>query len=408
MNYIVKKISPTIFLLFIISMNHWIGWGIKIELTIALGILLFMQILMHKVCIDLSIRNITAVVLFYIGHLFFSANVIHNYQSVITQIPTFLIPLTGIMCLSDDYKIEVFKKITKWFAWLMIPAIILYFITLVMPLPSFGIVEWGEASRHSYDEYGICYNYLFLVKEISSNLIISRFSGPFLEPGHLGMMCAFILLANRHDYNNRYNRIILATLLITLSLAGWILGLIGFLICRYDEGRFTLKRLVLLICSVWLLILLGQNYNGGNNIINESIISRLELNEEGKMSGDNRQSEYTDILMAAMFKDPHLLWFGYDIDFINRLNEGSKTAVVGAGIRIDLVRHGLLAILLMLFAYYYLSQSSANKRFGYLLFIFLLLVSFQRFYPSWLSWIICYMMALINSDRKRNKYESIS
>lgn len=396
------KISIVINVLFLVSMNHWIGWNYRQLFSIVGGLLLMMMFWCSNISLDFSKRNIISVILLYFGYLFSLLGFRGNFLSpvFITQIFSFGIPITMMVCLSNRDKLILFDNITRWFAYLMIPAIALYFITLNTTPPSFGVTHWIN-EEFAEKGYGECYNYLFYLKPVFSNADeLIRFRGPFLEPGHLGMICAFILFANHHDYSNKSNLVILVSLVLSFSLAGYLLGLIGFLFSYYYQGKIKLTKFVLFVVLLCGFVAIGQNYNEGNNPVNELILSRLESDEEKGISGNNRNSEYTDYLFASMWTDSDLILNGYSKDFIEFNQDDSSTRVSGTGIVKFIVIHGLFGLFGAFIFYIYYALNSTNRKFAYLAIAFFILLFFQRCYFTWYSWIICYSAAITRAELK--------
>lgn len=395
-----QKISLVFFVLFLVSMNHWIGWNHKTAIYIICSIILVCLKFLFSIPLIFNKTNITAISIVYVGHLLFNSNVLNNPLSIITQIATLLISVIFIISLPNNDKINIFKKITKWFAWLMIPALVIFFITLFIDIPTIWITDWSNEEQAARG-YGINYNYIFLLRP-RFNYIESgapRFQGPFLEPGHLGMMCAFILYANKHDYSNKYNKIILLSLILSLSLAGWLLGIIGYLFSRYYEKKVTLSSLLKYMLLLIIFFSYANYYNDGNNVLNDKIVSRLQIDEEGNLTGDNRNSKYTNVLLANMSSDVKTFLWGYNRDYIESLQDSFETRIGGSGMRLDLVKHGFIPVSILLLFYFYAAFSTNDKLLAILTCIFLFLLAFQRFYPTWFAWIICYYAALTNTKK---------
>ena len=162
-----KSAAFVIFILFIVSMQHWIGWYYRQQISILGGLLL---IFLHKINgtqICLSYRNVLSCIILYFGLLIGSVGWRGDLlsQAIYTQIISFGLPIASMMCLNSRDKIILFQYITKWFAWMMIPAIILYFVTMVIPLPYFGETTWIDPEMAERG-YGCNYNYLFYLKTL--------------------------------------------------------------------------------------------------------------------------------------------------------------------------------------------------------------------------------------------------
>lgn len=402
-----KSLSFVIFILFLVSMNHWIGWHYRSLFSIIGGLTMVLMLFQQRIRLNLSKRNLIASILLYLGYMIgmlnWKGNLLHT--AFFTQIFAFGIPMFVMVCLKKGDKYLLFQRITKWFAWMMLFSIILFIITKLIQLPSLGTTRWTN-EEFANKGYGVCYNYFFYLKPLYLDGI-ERFRGPFLEPGHLGMMCAFILFANKHNYSIKYNQIILVSLVLSLSLAGWILGTIGYFMTRYYQGKTKPIQLAgyLFFCAT--LIGFAKFYNGGDNIVNEKILSRLEADEENGIVGDNRNSLYTDYLFAEMWNDPSLLFNGYSSTFIEN-SGGIFDKVSGTGIVKFIVTHGLIGLIAAFSFYFYYSMTANNRKIANLAFFYFILMFFQRCYFSWYSWIICYMIIIDCFDcykPKQLKYE---
>ena len=207
-------------------MELWIGWGEYKSITFAVfGVFAVLCKFFLNVPWTFSLRNSVLCVAFFGGYYMFYPQ--FGLREFFTQIPPQLIPIISIVFLADKYKGLVMNNITKWYAWLLTISIPIYILTTLVNIPSFGILSNG-------DRYGSFVNYIFYVKEIGRfGTSISRFSGPFLEPGYVGMMGAFLLFVNKFDFKRRDIQVILLSVLLSLSLAGWVLAFIGYFEIQY-------------------------------------------------------------------------------------------------------------------------------------------------------------------------------
>lgn len=387
--------SILLFLLFLISMECWIGWGQRSLSFTVISFLLIITKIFGNIGLDVSRRNVISVFIIFIGYLWAQLGWRGNISPVVlTQITTFFLPAFFILCACSDLKQETMAKITKWFAWLMIPSIVLYVVTNNVHLPSLGIISFRLEEDVHMADYGICYNYFFYLKPIGESY---RFRGPFLEPGHLGMMCFFLLFTNKYDFKNKYNVIILIALLLSFSLAGFMLGIIGFFFTRYYEGQLKLKNLVLYTLLIIAFVGIGQTYNDGENQINDLILSRLESDEERGFAGNNRSSLFVAELYNNIYNDPKTLLLGYD----KETQEMLDTKLHGTGFKLFMVRKGLLSVFFAFAFYFYQMRKSQERKYAFLYFFLFVLCFWQRCYFFWFSWIICYAYGINNRELEK-------
>ena len=372
-----------VFLLFLVSMQLWIGWGHKAVLMSICGIFTIIcgySCNMYK----FSKKYVIAVLILYVSYLFVSIGI--TSRTIFSQIPSFLIPIICVLCVRDAYKKQILMLITKWYAIILIPSVIIYFINNIVHLPSLGIIY------HDNLKYGGFENYLFYVHAINGS---GRFNGPFLEPGHLGMIGAFILMANNFRLKNRYNIIIAVSIVLSLSLAGYMLALIGYILCAYNEGKKNAGKLIIFAAFVVAFVLVAQNYNGGDNIINEKILSRFESDEEKGIAGNNRASFHVMILFEDALNDNNLLLYGYDREY---QRQNAELFTSSNGLVFFIVQHGLVGVFVVFLFYIFLAIKAKNRKYALSFLLFVFLCFLQRSYYNWIPWILCFDYAIANND----------
>lgn len=382
--------SFSIFFLFLISMELWIGWGgHKSIMFTVFGLLAVLSKILHGIPWTMSLRNCILCIAFFGGYYLVHPE--FGLREFFTQIPPQLIPIICIVFLDDNYKGRVLNNITKWYAWLMLVSIVLYFIVTFVNLPNFGIMTNG-------DRYGSFANYIFYVKEFGSHETISRFGGPFLEPGYVGMIGAFLLFVNQFDFKRKEVRVILFSVLLSLSLAGWVLAFIGYFEIQYYKRNINVKKIISLVCFFGVFIIWGLSYNNGDNVINNEILSRLAFDEEKGFVGNNRNMEAMMDFFQAMWGDWDLLLHGYPPTAFYGLSDWET---IGAGLDRFVVFHGLIGVFYV-FLFYILSLFYAKDKKFTLLFIFFIMICFwQRTYSLWFSWIICFHYSVVLQDNRK-------
>ena len=367
------------------SMNHWLGWGNRTVWWYFLSfIMVLVSIKKERVHFDFCRKNILLCLLLYLTFMFVQLRWTGNPldTKLYTHIPKFLLPSILIICIPKEYKSVILRNISKWFAFLLMPAIITFILSRFVDLPSLGVLRYD--TEDLTNQYGVVNNLFFCVIPQAAESQ-SRFYGPFLEPGHLGMMCSLLLFANGHNYSRKENVVILISLILTLSLAGYVLCLIGFFFIRFDQGKLKLYRIIIYSLLLLGFVVVGRYYHGGNNIINEMIISRLEPDEERGIAGNNRDSEVILLLYADMFNNPRTMLMGYDVDTIEAAGK-----FWASGFAYFMVRKGLLGLIAASLFYFAVALSSDNKKFAILALVYFAIMFWQRTYSFWLAWIICY------------------
>lgn len=388
-----KRKRPTalyfcIFCQFVISMGMWIGWdGRAPYLQFLFFVFSIILIRAGHVRLNNDRRNI-------LTWLFFSIASICLYGLSVGRSFSSLFPAFIIILLNDDDRICCFKYIFKWFAILMIPSIIAWLMYLFVGFPSRGKI-WVNREGVQDLSYLLRNNHIFLITYALKET--TRFNGYFIEPGHLGMMGAFLLFADGFNFKKRASWVILLCVVLSISLSGFVLSFMGYLFVKYERKEIRLKFIIIFGILIIAFYLFSTLYNGGDNYLNERIISRLEPDEEKGIEGNNRVFGQIDLYFATMFNDWHLILFGYDKETIQAL---AQTGSRGTGMEMFMVSHGLIGIILSIFPYLVYYFYTKGKQFVIFSFVFILLLLLQRSYWYWFSWIICYIYGISIREKR--------
>ena len=153
-----------------------------------------------------------------------------------------------------------------------------------------------------------------------------------------------------------YNIVLLITTLLTFSLAAYVLLPIIALMGAWAKG----KRIIIAIISIIVVIVsIGIGalfYNDGDNLVNNLIMARLEISDDGKLEGDNRVTDSFDAEYQSFLSSSDLL--------TGREYSMEKFGFGNSGYRVFLYDNGLIALLLVALFYLSLAVSSRqqNKR----------------------------------------------
>lgn len=287
------------------------------------------------------------------------------------------LPAIYLYILDKKHQEDLVYSVTKWTS-IMLGISILLYIGSFVGLPPFGTFKVPD--NDFYTPYA---NYFFYIKNdmYGGNLMGARFNGPFLEPGHLAIICVMLLYANRYRMKeNKYLWILVASALLSLSLAGYILIALGIMFVKMRNFRNAI-----IIASVVGLAYFGVTYiwNEGDNVVNNLILSRLEMDDKKGIKGNNRTNRATD-KMFSWYVDSGKVWTGMGNKKVN------SDKMYGAGYKIFLLRNSLLFLLAIAAFYILLINPKANKRYAWSFLILIALCFIQRGYPAWFSWLLPY------------------
>ncbi len=284
-----------------------------------------------------------------------------------------------LLCIREEYYTDILKRITMYFAILLAPSLMIHILLMYIPIPPWGgIIDLGEF-------YSKALNYYIYVK--STIHYSDRFTAVFNEPGHLGMILAYLLYANKYDLKRKSVLVCFLSLLFTLSLAAYVLLFIGIFVYLIIHKRKAIKKFIGVVILLFVSYMIVINHNGGDNIINEKIVHRLEIDRERGIAGNNRVSQDTDEYFANVsFVD---IFLGkHDIVYLER------KGVQGAGYKIYLLRYGLITLFFVFLLYLCIARYEINNRLYSYGFLFIIAISFwQRSYPLMTAQLAIYIIA---------------
>lgn len=288
-----------------------------------------------------------------------------------------------------DWRMELWQTISKWYAVLVLLAVVFWLLHFVFPLPHATMIgDMNGTPIHSY-------NYFFFRETMFNEYRtdwMQRFQGMFLEPGHMGTITAFFLLINRFAFHKIENWILLIGTLLSLSASAYLLLVLGYMSHMVAGGnaRKVLYAVLLIVCMVVFSIF----YNDGNNLINELIFEKL-TREEGAM--ESRVSLEVLMLFENMWSTGTDLWYGKGA-FLD-IEENS------AGFMLFFVCCGIVGTILLVLAYFSIYYSCKTK-YGFFLFLIYMISFLQRTYPYFDAFSLPFILGLpyfLQEQRKKIK-----
>lgn len=310
-----------------------------------------------------------AILLLTLWHSYCSGYVIGIYTMLC------YLPALYLIMLPTDYLRGLLKFSTKWYAVMLIPALILYWVLAFRPLPSFG--------KFVHPVYVPFDNYIFYIKSTWDNGIFPRFNAFLLEPGHQALLSTFLLIANRFRFKECKWLIILAAgVIFSFSLAGYLLSFLGFIFLKVD----SVKKGALVVLLTAAFILGAKTYLGDDSSLNKLILERLERDESQGIKGNNRFSGNTDFVFERSLKSSDV-WVGVS-DKVN------MELITGAGYKIFIIQYGLIGAILSLMLYITLIPADPDYRYTISFLVILMMCFMQRSYPSWYSWLFPFICGI--------------
>lgn len=261
---------------------------------------------------------------------------------------------------------------------LMITSMCGFFMYLVgFPLPG-GNVEYN-------DMYYYTNHYLFLLDDRSVIDIIPRFHSVFLEPGHMGTFLVLLLATQIGRWRKWYNMVMLFALFISFSLAAYGLLVVLIFLHLWMKRKRILVKVLGMVGFIALVVGGSFVYNDGDNMLNQLIVMRLEVNDKGDdIEGNNRVTPEFQAEFDSYMQSSDIL-FGREMD---------KTSFGNSGYKVYLYEYGFVGVFLLL-AFYVLSIRGYLDGRTAMAMLMLAVVNFWiRAYPMMYAFYVpCYMMA---------------
>ncbi len=312
---------------------------------------------------------------------------LHIPSLVLAVVRIFILSI--VLLLNDEYKIKLFNFFTKSLAILLCLSIfwwMLYLFGIVLP---HQIIDNGLGAYHNY--------FLFLIfSDPTLYTLIPRFSSVFLEPGYLGIITSFLIIANRFDFKKIEVKIFFVAAILSFSLAAYLVLIITLIFYFVFISKKPFLYLTLFICFFLVVYLLSLNLNGAENAIYKYIFTRLEYND-GQISGNNRFSTDLEFYFHELMNNNHK-YFGIGPIQYSKLSwDGGN-----AGYKVFIIQYGLFGMLLLLI--FYLSIGRINNKKIILLFFAYLLMFLQASYSLTEFEILIYLTALPALQLSKNNF----
>lgn len=391
-NFLIKKSSFSFFLLAMAlllmmfkSQRLYFTWTVPVTLISLFGVLASMiyiynnQRIYSRISYSAFFFSILLILL-YVYDFFIIARI--NLWSFIVTCCTIWVSIFLLMTdVSTKQRLLVsITKITQIIVAISLVGWLLFLLGI--PLPHYYT---DSDSFYTHTVY-----YLFLLNGTPEEQLIPRFAGMFLEPGHLGTICCFLLHVDNYNIRKKGNCILLLGILFSLSLAAYGLligGVCLYLLFNKRKGIFYVGSFVFVIVAVWLF---SVEYNGGENALNEKIFTRLMF-EDGEMVGSNRTSTVFDYQYKRYMASEDVLFGTGKAAF--GVNEDDNITLGCAGWKRYFFLRGYVgSFLLIAFLLSYLWRYYSFRSLSF--FIVYVVANMIRDYPLKEYWMFIFILVL--------------
>jgi len=379
-----------ILLLFLQSLRMWFFWDLLIPIHLLAAMVSVVGVMVHKKYFFYGKYQLWACFFLAVFEVYFGlGGSVNGYIAILLKI----IVVGSCICLKGKYKLDLFNFLLKAFTWVLIPSLVFWILFLLGVSKPFGEIAYND-NQYLYD------NYLFFLRSktlIFEDAIFPRFSSYFLEPGHLGMVTSFFIIASNFNFKNRFILIQLIITIFSFSLSAFlIIGITyGLKMALYSKRRFL--NILLFVIVLVTGVVFFQNYNNGDNVFNRLVLERLMI-KDGNIIGNNRTTLDFDVYFNQYFYKN--MFFGLGNFFVNAL-EFEATA----GVKVFLLTFGVFGLLLATLLYTYIYKCYPSK-LGLILFVGYVLCFIQASYPLWECLLFIFIVGTLHLHYLKQKLES--
>lgn len=277
--------------------------------------------------------------------------------------------------LNKRYTLNTFHIFRFLLAIITVTSLLMWLFVVVIQIdiPYTEIAPLNSLKSYNY----LSFPFLVIPQMFGEPLSSIRFSCVFDEPGAIGTYSLLILYIGNLNFKKWYNIIFLLAGAISFSLFFYI-GLVIFILFRV----FTIKSQKKY--RYWALVGVALLYAGTQTIpiLIEKIGTRIEYDyERGSIVGDNRSNEKLDEYLKSIEGTRAFSWG----DSKENVDQFSNIA----GLKIAILRYGIVFIVLFFFFYFLYARSylKGNKVEIILFMLLLFLTLYQR--PAFVS--PCYL-----------------
>lgn len=240
-------------------------------------------------------------------------------------------------------------------------------------------------------------NYYFFVIDANATELFPRFRSIFMEPGHVGTICALLLYTQSGKWKKWYNILMIIALIMSFSLAAYVLFVLVMLSNMWIQKKHILPKIVFILSLIAIIGVGASCYNGGDNMLNNLIFSRMEVNDNGKLAGDNRVTESFEGQFNDFLKSGDILT-GRDYT-VEKFGSGNS------GYRVFIYDFGLLGVFFCMLFYMAMSLSTNDKRAIIAMWIIVIALFWERATNMYFYNIIPLFIALAETNNPNYKLE---
>lgn len=346
-------------------MKPWFTWNSPTLLYILIALFIVSRLVfIRKVNKEYSFLLLLCLILYTV----IDVPHIDDVKRLVEYVFRHFICASLIILLVYEERVELVRTFINIYAGFLFLSMIIYFLVLLgVPVYSYQV-----PINDAYYTWGFK-NSLFLILPMTPSPFY-RFQSVFLEPGHIGMISALVLYILKYNVKSWQGVVVLLSSLLSMSLAAYMLLLLGMLIYRFLFGNF-LRNVTFLLMLLMAGTMVYKFFPDSS--FSQAILMRLEYDKDKGFKGNNRTSEDFDYYYDHKFyeTDHVLLGIGNEISDIS--GEGGNSSY-----KVFIVQYGILG-LITLSIFFVLVAFYSKSSFIIGLFLLYAASFWQRPYALW-------------------------
>lgn len=244
-------------------------------------------------------------------------------------------------------------------------------VGFVMYLAGFSLP--GKSVQFSDGLYTYTNYYFFLLDDRFVMTIVPRFHAVFLEPGQMGTATVLLLQTQIGKWKKWYNVILMIATLISFSLAAYVLLVVIIFLHLWIKRRNFIGKLIGVTLFIATIVAGSFFYNDGDNLLNQLIVMRMEVNDDGELEGDNRVREDFEAEFQSYLTSSDI-FLGRDMP---------PNSFGNSGYRVYIYEYGVFGVLLLIVFYMFTLSPAHNKRCQASAWLMAFLMFIVRAFPLW-------------------------
>ena len=258
-------------------------------------------------------------------------------------------------------------------------------------LPHVNVPYYGINQFASYENYYISYLYV--------DMSGIRLCGLFNEPGYMGTVIGLLLIIEKFNYHRKGNLIMLIAGFFTLSLAFFILLIVGLIL----RTSFSVRNFVIIV-SLLIVAAVGVVIFDKSGTVTELVVREFTYDKETNSLGGHRRENDSFMQILKEFENNGPQLFGYGTGYCQK-----KGVEKTASVRVNFVEWGYLGSALIYGVLIIIGYMATKRNKNALVFLSCFVISiFQRpnvFTALFFIILLGGIASIIDSDNQ-TRYET--